>query len=41
MLRQNPHPTAEEVTQGMNGNICRCGGYVRIVQAIRRAAGMV
>jgi aerobic-type carbon monoxide dehydrogenase small subunit (CoxS/CutS family) len=41
LLKQNPHPTAEEIAQGMNGNICRCGGYVKIVQAIRRAAGMV
>jgi aerobic-type carbon monoxide dehydrogenase small subunit (CoxS/CutS family) len=37
-LRENPHPTADEIVRGMNGNICRCGTYPRIVAAVRRAA---
>ena len=37
-LRENPHPTDAEIVRGMNGNICRCGTYPRIVAAVRRAA---
>lgn len=38
LLRKNPNPTEAEIKQGMNGNICRCGTYPRIVAAIRMAA---
>lgn len=38
LLKANPKPSDEEITRGMNGNICRCGTYPRIVAAIRRAA---
>jgi len=38
LLRENPNPTDEEIVAGMNGNICRCNGYVKIVDAVRRAA---
>ncbi len=39
LLRTNPDPTDEEVRRGIRGNICRCTGYVHIVEAIRAAAG--
>ena len=38
LLKKNPHPTEEQITQAMNGNLCRCGTYERIRKAIRRAA---
>lgn len=38
LLQANPKPSDEEIIRGMNGNICRCGTYPRIVAAIRRAA---
>lgn len=37
-LENNPNPTEEEISQAMNGNICRCGTYIRINQAIKTAA---
>ncbi len=38
LLNKNPHPSDAEIVARMNGNICRCGGYPRMVAAIRRAA---
>jgi carbon-monoxide dehydrogenase small subunit len=38
LLEQNPNPTDEEIVAGMNGNICRCNGYTKIMNAIRRVA---
>jgi aerobic carbon-monoxide dehydrogenase small subunit len=38
LLQQKPNPTDEEIVAGMNGNICRCNGYVKIISAVRRAA---
>jgi isoquinoline 1-oxidoreductase alpha subunit len=38
LLKENPRPTRAEIVEYMNTNICRCGTYVRIVQAIERAA---
>lgn len=37
-LKKNPHPTDEEIESAMNGNICRCGTYLRIKAAIKTAA---
>ncbi len=37
-LKQNPSPTDEEIENAMNGNICRCGTYLRIRAAIKTAA---
>jgi carbon-monoxide dehydrogenase small subunit len=34
LLRDNPHPSEEEVRTGIEGNICRCTGYVKIIEAI-------
>jgi CO/xanthine dehydrogenase Mo-binding subunit/aerobic-type carbon monoxide dehydrogenase small subunit (CoxS/CutS family) len=39
LLGRNPHPNAEEVKAGMTGNICRCSGYNRYVEATMAAAG--
>jgi aerobic-type carbon monoxide dehydrogenase small subunit (CoxS/CutS family) len=38
LLQENPNPTDEQIVAGMNGNICRCNGYVKIVNAVRKAA---
>lgn len=38
LLSQNPSPTRSEIVEAMNGNICRCMTYPRIVRAIQRAA---
>ena len=38
LLGKNPHPTHPEIVRAMDGNICRCGTYFRIVQAIHQAA---
>lgn len=38
LLKDNPKPTREQIIEHMNGNICRCGTYVRIISAIERAA---
>jgi carbon-monoxide dehydrogenase small subunit len=40
LLQRNPNPTDEQIVRGMNGNICRCNGYVKIIGAVRRAAAM-
>ena len=38
LLKQTPRPTRAQIVQNMNGNLCRCGTYGRIVRAIQRAA---
>jgi len=38
LLRKNPRPNDEEIINAMDGNICRCGTYPRIVEAVRQAA---
>ncbi len=40
LLKETPKPTDEQIEQSMAGNICRCGTYVRIKQAIKLAAGI-
>jgi carbon-monoxide dehydrogenase small subunit len=39
LLERNPHPTEEEVRYALQGNICRCTGYVNIVEAVVAAGG--
>lgn len=39
LLESNPTPTKAEIKQHMNGNLCRCGTYLRIIKAIEMAAG--
>lgn len=41
LLAENPDPSDEEVIEGMQGNICRCGTYQRIFAAVRTAASEV
>jgi isoquinoline 1-oxidoreductase alpha subunit len=38
LLRENPHPTDEQITETMSGNLCRCGTYQRIHEAIKKAS---
>jgi aerobic-type carbon monoxide dehydrogenase small subunit (CoxS/CutS family) len=38
LLAKNPNPSEQEIVQFMQGNVCRCGSYPRIVTAIRKAA---
>jgi isoquinoline 1-oxidoreductase alpha subunit len=38
LLARTKNPAREEIVRHMNGNICRCGAYPRIVKAIERAA---
>jgi carbon-monoxide dehydrogenase small subunit len=38
LLRENPHPSEVEVREGLAGNLCRCAGYQRIVDAVLLAA---
>ncbi len=38
LLNRNPHPTDDEIRDGISGNLCRCTGYAAIVEGIRLAA---
>ncbi len=40
LLARTTHPSDEEISAAMNGNICRCGTYVRIKEAVKKAATM-
>jgi aerobic-type carbon monoxide dehydrogenase small subunit (CoxS/CutS family) len=37
-LQKNPHPSDEQIREGLSGNLCRCTGYVKMIDAVRRAA---
>jgi aerobic carbon-monoxide dehydrogenase small subunit len=41
LLQRNPHPSGEEAQEALVGNLCRCTGYVRILDAIDDVAGRV
>ena len=41
LLASNPHPNDADIGEAMSGNICRCGTYIRIAQAIKQAAQSV
>lgn len=38
LLDRNPRPTEEEIRRGISGNLCRCTGYVKIIEAIKAVA---
>jgi aerobic-type carbon monoxide dehydrogenase small subunit (CoxS/CutS family) len=38
LLRQNPHPSEDEIKKGLQGNICRCTGYWNIFEAVKAAS---
>jgi carbon-monoxide dehydrogenase small subunit len=38
LLEQHPHPTEEQIDEGIAGNLCRCTGYASIRRAVKRAA---
>jgi carbon-monoxide dehydrogenase small subunit len=38
LLRDNPHPSDQEIREGLEGNLCRCTGYENIIRAVRRAS---
>jgi aerobic-type carbon monoxide dehydrogenase small subunit (CoxS/CutS family) len=39
LLQENPRPTEEEIRRALSGNICRCTGYAKIVEAVQSLAG--
>ena len=41
LLRENPRPTEADIIRGMEGNLCRCSSYNRVVAAVRDAARMM
>ena len=40
LLRRNPDPSEDEIREGLGSNICRCTGYVKIIEAVRHAASL-
>ncbi|SMD05301.1 (2Fe-2S)-binding protein [Sporomusa malonica] len=41
LLQRNPQPTSEEIRAGLSGNLCRCTGYQKIVEAVLAAAALL
>jgi carbon-monoxide dehydrogenase small subunit len=39
ILDENSHPSEHEIREGLNGNLCRCTGYAKVVEAIQAIAG--
>lgn len=41
LLKDNPKPTDEEIYHGLEGNLCRCTGYINIVKAVKKSAELM
>ncbi|HDG62251.1 MAG TPA: (2Fe-2S)-binding protein, partial [Thermotoga sp.] len=41
LLNENPDPTDEEIKEALEGNLCRCTGYLKIVEAVKEAVKML
>ena len=41
LLKDNPNPTDDEIYRGLEGNLCRCTGYINIVKAVKRSAQLL
>jgi aerobic carbon-monoxide dehydrogenase small subunit len=41
LLKDNPNPTDEEIYRGLEGNLCRCTGYINIVKAVKMSAKLL
>jgi carbon-monoxide dehydrogenase small subunit len=41
LLKDNPKPTDEEIYHGLEGNLCRCTGYINIVKAVKKGAELM
>jgi 4-hydroxybenzoyl-CoA reductase subunit gamma len=39
LLRRHPRPTEQEIREALSGNLCRCTGYVKIIESVQAAAG--
>jgi 4-hydroxybenzoyl-CoA reductase subunit gamma len=40
LLRRNPHPTEDDIREALGSNICRCTGYVKIIEAVKHAVAL-
>src|SRR5262245_12485292 len=40
LLRRNPHPSDDDIREALGSNICRCTGYVKIIEAVKHAAAL-
>ena len=41
ILKDNPNPSEDEIERGLEGNLCRCTGYINIVKAVKRSAELL
>lgn len=41
LLKEHPNPTREEIVEGLDGNLCRCTGYVKIIEAVEKSAELI
>jgi carbon-monoxide dehydrogenase small subunit len=41
LLKDNPNPTEDEIINGLEGNLCRCTGYINIVKAVKMSAKLL